>query len=71
MVDEESVVIGVSPTGVSKHVVDAVKIASEKGAITIGVISNPESPLAQFSQICLFTPGNPKNVPLYGDFNPN
>ena len=68
VVDEESVVIGVSTSGVSKHVVDAVNIASEKGAITIGMTSNLESPLAKVSQICLFNPGGDRNVPLYGDF---
>lgn len=66
MMKPESVVIGVSNTGVTKHVVDALNIASLKGAVTIGITSEPESALAQASKICLVTPHEPRDVPLYG-----
>jgi RpiR family carbohydrate utilization transcriptional regulator len=44
------------------------KIASDKNAVTICLTSNPESPLAQVSRICLCTPPRNKDIPLYGDF---
>lgn len=68
MVDEESVAFGVSSTGMSKHVIDAVKIASDNGASTIALTSNRESELAHVSQICLFIASGNENTPLYGDF---
>ena len=63
---EEDVAIGISNTGISKHVVDALNIASDKGAKTISITSNRDSPLAHSSEICLTTPSGRRNVPLYG-----
>ena len=66
MMSVESVALGVSNTGMSKHVVDALNIAASKGAITIGITSNRDSALAQASKICLVTPPGGRDVPLYG-----
>lgn len=62
------VAIGVSHTGLSMDVVNALKIASDNGAVTISITSNGESPLARVSKICLCTPPRGKDIPLYGDF---
>ena len=62
------VAIGVSHTGLSMDVVNALKIASDNGAVTISITSNGESPLARVSRICLCTPPRGKDIPLYGDF---
>jgi RpiR family transcriptional regulator, carbohydrate utilization regulator len=66
MLNAESVVIGVSNTGVSKHVLDAMNVASIKGATTIGITSDRESLLAQAVKVCLVTPLEMKDIPLYG-----
>lgn len=66
MMNPGGVAVGVSNTGLSKHVVDAVTIASARGAVTIGITSEPESALARASRICLVTPLENKDVPLYG-----
>ena len=68
MLGEDCVAIGLSHTGLSTHVVDALKIASENGATTICITSNTESPLARAAKICLFTPPRNRDIPLYGDF---
>ena len=66
MLKPKMVALGVSNTGITKHVVDAVKIAAKKGAVTIGMTSDRESALAQSSKICLATPLEYKDKPLYG-----
>jgi DNA-binding MurR/RpiR family transcriptional regulator len=66
MIKPNMVALGVSNTGITKHVVDAVKIAVKNGAITIGITSNRESALARNSKICLATPLEYMDAPLYG-----
>ena len=66
MMNTEGVALGVSNTGMSKHVVDALEIASSKGATTIGITSNRNSVLAQTSTVCLVTPSGNRDIPLYG-----
>lgn len=69
LLHEESVVLGISNTGLSTPVVNALNIALQNGAMTIGITSNPQSPLAKVSKICLLTtPPMHEAVPLYGDF---
>ena len=68
MLREASVAMGVSHTGLSTHVVNALKIASENGATTICITSNVESPLARVAKISLLTPPRKRDIPLYGDF---
>ena len=66
MLKPKMVALGVSNTGITKHVVDAAKIAAKKGALTIGMTSDRESALARASKICLATPLEYKDTPLYG-----
>lgn len=66
MMNSEGVALGVSNTGMSKHVVDALEIAASRGATTIGITSNRDSALARTSTICLVTPSGRRDVPLYG-----
>ncbi len=68
MLGEDCVAIGLSHTGLSMVVVNALNIASRNGAKTICITSNSESPLARVSDICLCTPPRSKDIPLYGDF---
>ena len=66
MLQSGDVVIGVSNTGLTKHVVDAMDIASAKGALTIGITSERNSPIAKAVSICLVTPVDIQDTPLYG-----
>ena len=66
MIKPDMVALGISNTGITKHVVDAVKIAVKNGAITIGMTSDRQSALAQSSTICLVTPLEYMDAPLYG-----
>ena len=66
MIKPKMVAFGVSNTGITKHVVDAVKLAAKNGAITIGMTSDRESALARACKICLATPLEYKDTPLYG-----
>jgi RpiR family carbohydrate utilization transcriptional regulator len=68
MIEADWVAFGVSNTGLSMMVVNALKLASENGATTICITSVPDSPIAQVSKICLLTAPTKRDVPLYGDF---
>jgi len=68
MLEKNCVAVGLSHTGLSMDVVNALKIASESGAVTIGITSSRASPLARVSDICLCTPPRSRDIPLYGDF---
>jgi len=68
LLGEDCVAIGISHTGLSMDVVNAMKISSDNGAVTICITSNSESLLARVSKICLCTPPRNKDIPLYGDF---
>ena len=52
---EDSVAIGISHSGSSKDIVDALKIAKEHGATTIAITNNGKSPILKHSDIVLFT----------------
>jgi len=66
MIKPEMVAFAVSNAGITKHVVDAVKIAAQNGAVTIGLTSDRESALGRAAKICLATPLEYKDAPLYG-----
>ncbi len=50
------VLIGISNSGKSLTVVNALRVAQEKGVRTIGITSFEDSPLVKYSDIALFTP---------------
>ncbi|KYH33107.1 MurR/RpiR family transcriptional regulator [Neomoorella mulderi] len=49
------VAVGISHTGANKDVYEALKIAREAGARTIGITNFMKSPLTRVTDICLFT----------------
>lgn len=51
--DSSSVVIGISHSGESKSVVDAMGIARQKNAYTISITNTLNSPISQVSDLCL------------------
>jgi len=63
---EGDVAIGISHSGTTLDVVNAFKVAKMSGATTIAVTSNPESPLAEQSDVVLQTTS--QEIPLYGEF---
>jgi len=52
---EGDVAIGISHSGSSKDIVDALKLAREHGAATIAITNSGKSPLLKFADIALFT----------------
>jgi RpiR family transcriptional regulator, carbohydrate utilization regulator len=63
------VMVGISHTGTTLTVAEAMRLASEKGATTIAITSDAASDVALAGRVCLTTWGaSQKAVPLYGDF---
>ncbi len=52
---EGDVAIGISHSGSSKDIVDALKLAKEHGATTVAITNNGKSPLLKYTDIALFT----------------
>ena len=52
---KNDVAIGISHSGSSKDIVDAMKIAKEAGATTIAITNSGKSPIQKYSSITLFT----------------
>jgi len=66
---KDCVMVGVSHTGTTETVANALTIARKNGATTIAITSDPKSAVASTAEITLTTwnSGTP-SVPLYGDF---
>lgn len=63
------VMIGISHTGTTRNVADALQLARENGALTIAITSDGASPVARAAEIVLTTwNSSTPSVPLYGDF---
>lgn len=58
--------IGISHSGNTKDIVEALRIAKEKGADTIAITGIKDSAIVKEADICLFTYS--KEDPIYGDF---
>jgi RpiR family transcriptional regulator, carbohydrate utilization regulator len=55
MLNDRSMAIGISSSGRTKYVVDAIKVAKSSGATTMCVTDSSDSPLVQHSDISFFT----------------
>jgi len=55
IIGQRDLMIGISNSGRSKTVVESLRIAKAKGAVTIGITSYEDSPLVKYSDIPLFT----------------
>ena len=65
----EDVVVGISHTGTTLTVADAMLLARENGATTIAITSDAQSDVAKAGNVCLTTWGASQQVvPLHGDF---
>lgn len=63
---EGDVAIGISHSGTTVDVINALKVANMNGATTIAITSNPQSPLVEQSDVVLQTTS--QEIPLYGEF---
>lgn len=64
LVGEEDVVIGISSSGSTKDVVDAIQIAKENGAFIICITNHARSPITQYADVILLAAN--KETPLQG-----
>lgn len=65
----QDVMVGISHTGSTHTVADALLLARENGATTIAVTSDAASEVARAAHVCLTTWGASQQVvPLHGDF---
>ena len=64
--DKDSVVIGISHSGQSKDVIDAITIAQKNGATTIALTSQIKSSLSKISDIVLCTVSDETNYRILG-----
>jgi N-acetylmuramic acid 6-phosphate etherase len=56
------VVVGIAASGGTPYVLGALAFAKKKGATTIGLTSNPRTPITQVSQISIVTPTGPEAI---------
>jgi RpiR family carbohydrate utilization transcriptional regulator len=67
--DETRTMVGISHTGQTETVANALAIARNKGAKTIAITSDPQSDVAKAAEIQLITWHHATlRIPLYGDF---
>jgi RpiR family transcriptional regulator, carbohydrate utilization regulator len=63
------VMVGISHTGTTKTVADAMLLARDNGATTLAITSDAQSDVAKAGVVCLTTKGASQQViPLHGDF---
>ena len=68
-VDAQCVMIGISHTGTTMGVANALTLARENGATTISITNDPESAVGKAASITFATwQSSTPQVPLYGDF---
>jgi RpiR family carbohydrate utilization transcriptional regulator len=66
---EDTVMIGISHTGTTQGIANALTLARENGATTIAITSDASSPVAKAASLQLTTwNSSTPPVPLYGDF---
>ena len=61
-VSRRDVVVGIAASGTTKYVLGALEFARRRGAITIGVTSNPRSPVARKARISIAPDTGPEAI---------
>jgi glucosamine--fructose-6-phosphate aminotransferase (isomerizing) len=59
VVNERTLVVGISQSGKTIQVIESVRVAHERGARTLGVTNTPDGPLADLVDRLLLTAGGP------------
>ncbi len=62
LVGKGDLVIGVSGSGNSPNVLNAIKLANEKGAVTVGITGYEGGKLKSLAKICLVVPSNSMRI---------
>ncbi len=60
--NNKDVVVGIAASGGTPYVLGALEFAKKKGAIAIGITSNPRTPITQAAQISIVTPTGPEVI---------
>jgi N-acetylmuramic acid 6-phosphate etherase len=55
-------VVGIAASGGTPYVLGALKFGNRRGAITIGITSNPKTPITRVAQISIVTPTGPEVI---------
>lgn len=61
-VSRRDVVVGISASGTTPYVLGALQFARRRGAITVGVTSNPRSPLARQARVAIAPDTGPEAI---------
>jgi N-acetylmuramic acid 6-phosphate etherase len=55
-------VVGIAASGGTSYVLGALEFAKKKGAVTIGITSNPRTPITQMAKFSIVTPTGPEVI---------
>ena len=55
-------VVGIAASGATPYVLGALEYSKRKGAVTIGVTSNPKTPITRLAKISIVTPTGPEVI---------
>src|SRR5579864_5870257 len=55
-------VVGIAASGATPYVLGALEFANRKGAVTIGITSNPKTPITQLARISIVTRTGPEAI---------
>ncbi|MGD0962925.1 MAG: N-acetylmuramic acid 6-phosphate etherase [Candidatus Acidiferrales bacterium] len=61
-ISKRDVVVGISAGGTTRYVLGAIRFARQRGAVTVGVTSNRDSPLARHAQILIAPDTGPEAI---------
>jgi N-acetylmuramic acid 6-phosphate etherase len=61
-ISKKDAVVGIAASGGTPYVLAALEFAKRKGAVTIGITSNPRTPITQVAQISIVTPTGPEVI---------
>jgi N-acetylmuramic acid 6-phosphate etherase len=61
-VSKNDVVVGIAASGTTPYVLGALKFARGRGAVTVGITSNPKSPLARAADIAIAPDTGPEVI---------
>ncbi len=60
--NDKDVVVGIAASGSTPYVLGALEYASQKGATTVGITSNPKTPITKAVRISIVTPTGPETI---------
>ncbi len=61
-ITRSDVVVGIAASGTTPYVLGALRLARRRGAVTVGVTSNPQSPLARQARIAIAPDTGPEAI---------